>query len=58
MSIGCPGLKRSTFVVQLEWRCCCGPCGQAAKTSSSKKSDNKEFKLLRYVKDQGTTVFR
>ena len=52
MSIGCPGLTRNTFVVQLEWRCQ-GQCG-----STKKISDETEHGLLRYVKDQGTTVFK
>ena len=102
MSIGCPGLKRNTFVVQLEWRCAGGGCGsaagKAAKGAKQVKQTNKQtknktstyfpdvafpnfffttlhfpecmiphffsihatqsHKLVRYVKDQGTTVFR
>ena len=61
MSIGCPGLTRNTFVVQLEWRCV-GQCGTPLKKNSPKKKKDKnkkaEHTLLRYVKDQGTTVFK
>ena len=66
ISIGCPGITRNTFVVQLEWRCT-GSCGsnsaKAKKKSGSKgrqggSSKGKEHGLLKYVKDQGTTVFK
>lgn len=57
VSLGCPGMTRNTFVVQLEWRCR-GECGGS---DSSKKSLNiednvEEVILLKYLKDQETTV--
>ena len=61
ISIGCPGITRNTFVVQLEWRCTgnCGSGSNSKKSSLAKKSaKNKEHGLLKYVKDQGTTVFK
>ena len=51
ISIGCPGLTRNTFVVQLEWRCQ-GQCG------SSDENKKAEHVLLKYIKDSGTTVFK
>ena len=57
MSIGCPGLTRNTFVVQLEWRCSSGRCGSQSKIVTSNKG-SAEHGLLKYVKDQGTTVFK
>ena len=67
VSIGCPGMTRNTFVVQLEWRCI-GPCGSATgskpvvdpNTDYSDDGDDGEasqVKLLKYVKDQETSVF-
>ena len=62
VSIGCPGMTRNTFVVQLEWRCR-GECGGGddGGSSTSKKSRNpqdnvEEVILLKYVKDQETNV--
>lgn len=61
MSIGCPGVTRNTFVVQLEWRCI-GQCGktEAYKSMSvgpSQMDDvNGAVRLLKYVKDQQTTL--
>ena len=61
MSIGCPGVTRNTFVVQLEWRCI-GQCGnseayRAMSIGPSQMDDvNGAQKLLKYVKDQETTV--
>ena len=52
MSIGCPGITRNTFVVQLEWRCT-GRCG--SKRAGKKASSTA---LVKYVKDQGTTVLK
>ena len=57
MSIGCPGLTENTFVVQLEWRCV-GQCGDSKKISKPANSNNVEHGLLKYVKDQDTTVFK
>ena len=71
VSIGCPGMTRNTFVVQLEWRCI-GPCGSSGKTGQKpvKPESNADYadeneegveesqvKLLKYVKDQETSVF-
>ena len=71
VSIGCPGMTRNTFVVQLEWRCI-GPCGTSGKTGQKpvKPDSNADYadeneegveenqvKLLKYVKDQETSVF-
>ena len=71
VSIGCPGMTRNTFVVQLEWRCI-GPCGSSGKTGTkpAKPDSNADYadenderveesqvKLLKYVKDQETSVF-
>ena len=58
VSIGCPGMTRNTFVVQLEWRCR-GECG--GNSATSKKSRNpednvEETVLLKYVKDQETNI--
>ncbi len=58
VSIGCPGMTRNTFVVQLEWRCR-GECGAASATSkkSLNSEDNvEEVVLLKYVKDQETNI--
>lgn len=71
MSIGCPGVTRNTFVVQLEWHCR-GQCGEdrlatysspginlgtaAADAEAAGYDGHKEAKLLKYVKDQETTV--
>ena len=52
MSIGCPGLTRNTFVVELEW-ICTGQCGDSRAVSADAKHG-----LLKYVKDKGTTVFK
>lgn len=38
VSIGCPGMTRNTFVVQLEWRCI-GPCGSSAGGSKPVQPD-------------------
>lgn len=52
ISIGCPGMTRNTFVVQIEW-ICVGVCG------STKKLPRKTVhSLLKYVKDQGTSVYK
>jgi hypothetical protein len=51
ISIGCPGITRNTFVVQLEWRCV-GQCGDAKKPGK-KMAAFGEHSLLKYVKDQG-----
>lgn len=57
VSIGCPGMTRNTFVVQLEWRCR-GECGgmPASKKSLNPEDNVQEVILLKYVKDQDTTV--
>lgn len=56
ISIGCPGMTRNTFVVQLEWRCR-GECGGRDSKKSLSKADNvEETILLKYVKDQETNV--
>ena len=58
MSIGCPGVTRNTFVVQLEWKCI-GRCGNVKDSRPIGQSDddpNSGVKLLKYVKDQETTV--
>jgi hypothetical protein len=54
MSIGCPGLTRNTFVVQLEW-VCTGQCGDSRTSAASAEATHG---LLKYVKDKGTTVFK
>ena len=61
VSIGCPGMTRNTFVVQLEWRCRgeCGGRGSGGLTSKKSRNpqDNaEEVILLKYVKDQETNV--
>ena len=56
ISLGCPGMTRNTFVVQLEWRCR-GECGGPTSKKSMSKADNvEEVILLKYVKDQETNV--
>ena len=57
VSIGCPGMTRNTFVVQLEWRCR-GECGGSSSKSlnSEDKQVNEEVILLKYVKDQDTSI--
>ena len=56
MSIGCPGVTMNTFVVQLEWKCI-GQCGLEKRPLMSSANDaNAGVKLLKYVKDQQTTV--
>ena len=56
VSIGCPGMTRNTFVVQLEWRCR-GECGGFSSKKSRNPQDNvEETVLLKYVKDQETNV--
>ena len=56
ISLGCPGMTRNTFVVQLEWRCR-GECGGPTSKKSMSKTDNvEEVILLKYVKDQETNV--
>ena len=64
MSIGCPGITRNTFVVHLEWRCR-GQCGGGSSSvvgyysgASNDIDIDKEVKLLRYVKDQTTAIFK
>ena len=54
ISIGCPGVTRNTFVVQLEWRCQ-GQCGDEKKTTAATRTTAAagEHSLLKYVKDQG-----
>jgi len=71
ISIGCPGMTRNTFVVQLEWKCI-GNCGahvgskQVNVQSTQDKEDGQDDsddsepqqkRLLKYVKDQETSVF-
>ena len=59
ISIGCPGMTRNTFVVQLEWRCrgeCGGGPSSASKKSFSKTDNVEETIMLKYVKDQETNV--
>ena len=51
ISIGCPGITRNTFVVQLEWRCQ-GRCGDAANVPTRAAAAG-EHSLLKYIKDQG-----
>ncbi len=51
ISIGCPGITRNTFVVQLEWRCK-GQCGDKKRKKTAANSAG-EHSLLKYVKDQG-----
>ena len=51
ISIGCPGVTRNTFVVQLEWRCQ-GQCGDATKIATRAAAAG-EHSLLKYIKDQG-----
>ena len=57
MSVGCPGMTRNTFVVQLEWRCR-GECGGSSNSKKTMQNqDNvEEIVLLKYVKDQETSV--
>ena len=57
MSIGCPGLTKNTFVVQLEWRCT-GQCGDMSKAIATSSGGKTEHGLLKYVKEHGTTVFK
>ena len=58
VSIGCPGMTRNTFVVQLEWRC----RGECTNTGSSNqkvlnvKDNEEELILVKYVKDQDSKV--
>ena len=52
ISIGCPGMTRNTFVVQIEW-VCVGVCG-----STKKLPRDSVHSLLKYVKDQGTSVYK
>ena len=54
ISIGCPGITRNTFVVQLEWRCQ-GRCGDAANVPTRAAAAG-EHSLLKYIKDQGEPV--
>ena len=57
MSVGCPGMTRNTFVVQLEWRCR-GECGgrENSKTKMNEDDNVEEVILLKYVKDQETNI--
>lgn len=57
VSIGCPGMTRNTFVVQLEWRCR-GECGASSTSKKSLNPDDnvEEVVLLKYVKDQETNI--
>ena len=61
MSIGCPGITRNTFVVNVEWRCD-GQCGGAyyrgGGGGEDEGSGTRGIKLLRYEKDQGTTLYK
>ncbi|TRY70126.1 hypothetical protein TCAL_15008 [Tigriopus californicus] len=52
MSLGCPGMTQNTFVVHIEWTCT-GRCG-----SPSNLPSDTTHTLLKYVKDQGTSVFK
>ena len=59
VSIGCPGMTRNTFVVQLEWRCrgeCGGGGGLTSKKTRNPQDNVEEAVLLKYVKDQETNV--
>jgi len=42
VSIGCPGMTRNTFVVQLEWRCI-GPCGSTGSTGKPVKPEQADY---------------
>jgi len=42
VSIGCPGMTRNTFVVQLEWRCV-GPCGSASGSKPVKTESTADY---------------
>ena len=57
VSLGCPGMTRNTYVVQLEWRCQ-GRCGgQKSRSRAPTSADSEdEVILLKYVKDQKTRV--
>ena len=58
ISIGCPGVTRNTFVVQLEWRCQ-GQCGDEKTTAATTRTAAAgEHSLLKYVKDQGGSRLR
>ena len=58
VSLGCPGMTRNTYVVQLEWRCRgrCGGQKSKSRAVTSMTADSKEVILLKYVKDQDTKV--
>ena len=42
VSIGCPGMTRNTFVVQLEWRCI-GPCGSTGSAGKPVKPEQADY---------------
>ena len=50
MSIGCPGVTRNTFVVQLEWRCL-GQCGKKRASPSYGNDAAAGASLIKYNKD-------
>ena len=58
VSIGCPGMTRNTFVVQLEWRCR-GECGGGddGGSSTSKKSRNPQVELVKRMSCEGSAIF-
>ena len=58
VSIGCPGMTRNTFVVQLEWRCR-GECGGGddGGSSTSKKSRNPQVELVKRMSCEESAIF-
>ena len=52
ISVSCPGLTRNMVVLNLEWYCN-GQCGK-----SHLELKHTRHNLLKYAKDQGTTVFQ
>ena len=56
VSIGCPGMTRNTFVVQLEWRCRgdCTNTGTSNQKVLNVKDNEEEIILIKYVKDTET----
>ena len=58
VSIGCPGMTRNTFVVQLEWRCR-GECGGGddGGSSTSKKSRNPQVELVKRMSCEESAIY-